>query len=62
MAQSLQGLSYDVCSTNIATFFALRLFIPVFGIDAIIHQQLAAMIRAFMRFVNRGYPANLQTD
>ena len=51
MAQNLQGLSYVVCSADIAAIFALRLFILVFGICAIIHQHLVAMLREFMRFV-----------
>ena len=48
---NLQGLSYEVCSANIATIFAFRLFILVFETCAIIHQQLVTMLRGFMRFV-----------
>ena len=43
-----QGLSYEVCSTNIDT---LRLLILIFVICAIIQRQLVAMLRGFMKFV-----------
>ena len=61
VAQNLQDLNYEVCSTNIATTFALRLLILIFRICAIIHQQLVAMLRGFMRFVYSLYPNLIQT-
>ena len=40
-----------VHSTKSPKFLSLRAFISVFGISAIMHHQLAAMLRAHMRFV-----------
>ena len=41
MVKILQGLGYKlVCSTTLPRFFAFGLFILVFKISAIIHQQL----------------------
>ena len=52
MAQTLQGLSYEVRSTIYChNFFSLDLFILVLGICAIIHQHIVAMLRGFVRFV-----------
>ena len=52
MAQTVEGLSYEICSANIATIFRPRImFILAFGTCPIIHQQLVAMLRGFMRFV-----------
>ena len=51
MAQILQSLSYKVCSTILRNFFAFGLFILVFEISIIIHQQHVAMIRGHMRLV-----------
>ena len=51
LVQNLQGLSYEVCSTNTATIFLTRIICSNFGICAIIHQQLVATLRGLMRFV-----------
>ena len=51
MAQILQGLSYKVFSTILPKFFELGLFILVFEISAIIHQQFIDILRGNMRFV-----------
>ena len=53
MAQILQDLSYKVCSTMLPNFTSFGLFILVFGISAIIHQQLVAILRGLMRFLCR---------
>ena len=48
VAQILQVFSYKLCSTTSPNITA---FIPVFEISAIVHQQLVAMLRGHMRFV-----------
>ena len=53
VAQILQGLSYKVRFTTSPSFFAFGLFILVFEISAIIHQQLVAMLRRHLRFIYR---------
>ena len=35
---------------HVTKFFTFVLFIPVFGISTIIHQQLVAMLRKHVRF------------
>ena len=50
-AQILHDLCYNVCSTTLPIFFAFGLFTVVFGISAIIHQQLVATPREHLRFV-----------
>ena len=42
-AQSLQGLTYKVCSTTSPEFVVFGSFILVFGISAIMHQRLVAV-------------------
>ena len=51
MAKFLQGLSYKVCSTIFPKLFIFVLFLLVFGIASIIHQQFVAMLRGHLRFV-----------
>ena len=51
VAQNLQGLSYEVCSANIATIFRTQITYSGFWNSAIIHQQLVATLREFMRLV-----------
>ena len=51
VAQNLQGLSYEVCSTDIGTIFRTQIVYSSFGICAVIYQQLLAMLRGFTRFV-----------
>ena len=51
MSQNMQGLRYEACSANIAKIFPLELFILGFGVCAIIHQLLVAMLRGLIRFV-----------
>ena len=51
VAQILRGRSYKVCSTTSQNFFLLGLFTLVFGISAIIHKQVVAMLRGLMIFV-----------
>ena len=49
MGQILQDLSCKVCSTILPKFSAFGLYILVFEIFAIIHQQVVAMLRGHMR-------------
>ena len=60
MAQILQGLSYKVYFTTSSKFFQFGIFILVFGISAIKHQQLVAMLQEHMRFVYK--KANMITS
>ena len=46
VAQNLQDLSYEACSTIIVRIFGLRLFIIVFGICAII-QYINSLLLCF---------------
>ena len=49
--QKLQGLSYGVCSTNIARIFCDRIIYSSFREMRHYTQDLVAMLRGFMRFV-----------
>ena len=50
-AQILHGVNYKVCFTMSPIVFAFGLFILDSGMSAIIHQQLVAMLRGYLRFV-----------
>ena len=52
VAQISYGLSYEVCSTtsNLFTFGYFALVFRISTISTIIHQQLVAMLRGYMRF------------
>ena len=54
VAQIFQGLSYKVRSTTSPFFFAFGLLNLVLGIYTIIYQQLVAMLRGRIGFVQRG--------
>ena len=54
VAQILQGPSYKACSTTSPKFFAFGQSVLDFEISAIIHQQLFAMLRGHVRFVDKG--------
>ena len=51
MAQILQGLSYKVCFTMSPNFFAFGFSVIVFGMSAIIYQQLVAMSQEHVKLV-----------
>ena len=50
MTQISQGLSYKLCSTISSNILAFGLFTLAFEIPAIIHLQLVAMLRRYMKF------------